>query len=425
MHKKMLPRILSSLLLIGMIMLLFLSYTKLSSRTAAEKEMKSINILTYKNIPLSTLDGFHTLYPDYKINIERYSKANYLAFLDTKLNQDNSIDIIELPAEAYSKYAASGTLLPLTSMALFSRIDSTALHYLQSLSDSEYYYGVPYQSNYLGIWYNASLFDKYHLEPPDNLEHFLTACEVFSDNGIPPLAAGLADDDTANNLLTLLTADAFASCTEPVDVTNGFSGIMDPAYLPALETCYGMLDNGYLPESCLYMTDEQAFQAFLDSSYAMAVSSENSISMINDASLKQIDIQVCGFYVSSKDASSPVVGVPVDSVFGISSQSPNIDICKLFLDYYTQYNTVLRYIEDTHTMTTIQNYSVSPALFNSWYMIKRQPYYVPAEHFYLSPYLCGEDTYSLPRQLFYNLITAQEFIDTLHNMESLDAPVHE
>lgn len=417
MHKKLFLKISLILLGAGAAILLAFSYATFLPRPDAVKEVKSITILTYKNIPLSTLDGFHTQYPDYEVNIERYSKLNYLSFLDTKLNQENSIDIIELPASSYSDYIRQDKLLPVTSLALFARIDPSALQYLKDASGSSYYYGVPYQSNYLGIWYNVSLFDKYHLDPPDNLEHFLTACRVLTENKISPLAVGLSDDDAANNLLTLITSDTFASTGVPINATNNFSGIEDPGYLPALQICYDMLGNGYLSEACLQMTDEQAFQAFLNSSYAMAVSPENSISMIDEATLNQIDIDVCGFRVEGGDYPA-VIGTPVDSVLSINMKSADVEICKTFLDYYTQYDTVFQYITDTRTMTTIQNSSITPALTAAWNNIKSQDYYDPAKHFYLSPFLCDADTYALPRELFYNLITPQEFVNTLQHYNS-------
>ena len=161
------------------------------------------------------------------------------------------------------------------------------------------------------------------------------------------------------------------------------------------------------------MTQAQAFQAFLNSSYAMALSPENSISMITDSALAQIDINVCGFYTSSPRQESLVIGTPVDSILCICKKSKNIPICKLFFDYYTQYDTVFQYINDTRTMTTIQNYSINPEISKSWEHIKKQRCYIPAEHFYLSPFQCDADTYSLPRKLFYNLITPTDFIHIL------------
>lgn len=409
MHQKTVFKILSCFLIAGLLLLLILAYTHFLPQAETKEEGNSITILTYKNIPLSTLDGFHDQYPNYKINIERYPKLNYLSFLDTKLIQEDSVDIIELPTEAYLEFIQEGRLLPLTSMDLFTRIRSEALDYLQQLTGSSMYFGIPYQSDYLSIWYNVSLFEKYNLEPPDDLEHFLTACTVFAQEGISPLAAGLSDDESANDLLTLLTAEAFASSEQPVSAANGFSGIDSPSYLQAFQTCYDLLGQGYLPESCFYMTDAQAFEAFLNSSYAMAVSPESSIAMINDSVLQQIDIDVCGFHVSSGQMSAPVVGSPVDSLLCISQSSENAKICRLFLDYYTQYDTVLQYVSDTRTMTNIQSYTVDSELAVSWMKIKEEECYIPEEHFYISPFTCDAETYALPRKLFYNLITPQEF----------------
>lgn len=393
--------------------LFFSACTYFLSVPDTKKETATINILTYKNIPLSTLDGFHSKYPDYNVNIERYSELNYLSFLDTKLKQESSIDIVELPAEEYSRYISQDILQPITSMSLFARINSSALDYLKKLSENNQYYGIPYQSNYLGVWYNVSLFDKYNLDPPDNRENFLKACEVFTKNNIHPLSVGLAEDTTANHLMTLLTADTFRSVSSPIGYSNNFSDIENTDCSASFQTCYDMLKNDYLSSACLSMTQAQAFQAFLNSSYAMALSPENSISMITDSALAQIDINVCGFYTSSPRQEPLVIGTPVDSILCICKKSKNIPICKLFFDYYTQYDTVFQYINDTRTMTTIQNYSINPEISKSWEHIKKQRCYIPAEHFYLSPFQCDADTYSLPRKLFYNLITPTDFIHIL------------
>lgn len=413
MRKKIIFKILSCLFIASFFLVIVFAYKQLLPRPDSEKQQTSITILTYKNIPLSTLDGFHTQYPDYEINIERYPRQNYLTFVDTKLTQEDSVDIIELPAEAYAEYIEKDLLLPLTSMPLFTRIRSEALDYIQKTGKTSTYYGVPYQSNYLGVWYNVSLFEKYNLSPPDNLENFLTACKVFSKEGISPLAVGLADDEASNNLLTLLTADSFSSVSVPSNTYTDFAGIDNVSHLRSFQTCYNMLTQDYLPDSCFYMTDEQAFEAFLNSSYAMAVSPESSIAMINDSVLQQIDMDVCGFHITSEQNNASVVGNPVSSLLCISKSSENTQICKLFLDYYTKYDTVLQYVNDTRTMTNIQNYTVNSELSMSWSDIKEENYYVPEEHFYISAFGSDTEIYSLPRKLFYNLITAEEFINEL------------
>lgn len=420
MDKKSVAKFIPAFAMAVTVILFFTAYTNYLSAPDIKKETKTINILTYKNIPLSTLDGFHSKYPSYKVNIERYSELNYLSFLDTKLKQESSIDIVELPAEEYAGYIRQDLLQPVTSMPLFTRINSSSLDYLTMLSGTSEYYGIPYQSDYLGVWYNVSLFNKYNLAPPDNRENFLKACEVFSENKILPVSIGLADDTAANNLMTLLTADTFRSVPDSIGYNNNFAGIDNSDSLLALQSCYDMLQKGYLSSACFSMTDAQAFQAFLNSSYAMTLSSEHSISMITDSVLAQIDLNVCGFYTSSDVKKPLVIGAPVDSVLCISKQSSNIPACELFFDYYTQYDTVFRYINDTRTMTTIQNYSITPKLSRSWEQIKKQPCYVPAQHFYLSPFLCDADTYSLPRMLFYNLITPQEFVTILRKGEHYD-----
>lgn len=409
MQKKTIFKIISCCLIAALVLLLVFAYTHLLPQPEADRDRASITILTYKNIPLSTLDGFHTEYPDYEINIERYPKENYLAFLETKLTQEGSVDIIELPTEAYLEYIEEDRLLPISSMALFTRIRQEALEYLQTLSGTSAYYGVPYQSDYLGIWYNVSLFEKYGLEPPDSLEHFLEACRLFSQEKISPLAVGLADSDAANNLLSLLTAESFSSASQPATAGTGFAGLDASACQEALQACYDMQEQRYLSEACFYMTNDQAFEAFLNSSYAMAVAPESSIAMINDGVLQQIDIGVCGFHISSGEAAGSVIGSPVDSVLCISSSSQNTDLCRVFLDYYTKYDTVFQYIDDTRTMTNLQNYTVDSKLAAAWARIKDQDCYVPEEHFYISPFVCDADTYALPRKLFCNLVTPQEF----------------
>lgn len=378
---------------------------------------KILNILTWKHIPTSILDGFQEKYPDYTVNVERYSKNNYISFLKTKLESDASVDIIEIPSESYYEFATGEYLQELTNQKYLYRFTNESIEFLKDLSQSDDIYGIPYLSDYLLVWYNKAIFDRYDIDVPDSIDSLMEACNVLQQNGIPPLSVGLSEPDITQVFLSALLSDSYIDNYHHYEFyPDAFASLNNTAYLDALTNAYNLLANNYITDLNLMMTQDQAFQTFLDNNYAMAFTTESATSLLSDSMLQKIDIGVTGIYVTDQAGEKQIVGSPVESVMSICRNSAYTEISNNFLDYYTQYETVRTYIEETKYMTNIQNYAITNELSDSFAAMKKSPTYVYWKYFYFSPFMENSEYRTLAQKIFYNIITPQTYTQKINQI---------
>lgn len=393
--------ILSFITLFTFINIVYGALTSIQETNMPVSESKTLSILTWKPIPATIIDGFHEQYSDYYLNIERYPQTNYISFLNSKLQTDASIDLVEIPVEFYKDYVDSDSLTEITNTYMLSRFWNEPVQFLKSASNTEKVYGIPYQSAFQEFWYNQAIFEKYHLEPPNSISNFYKACEVLSQANVPPLAIGLNDCRTAQVFLSSLISEAVLKGTpsdEEASIVNA----------------YQMLHKNYLDETLFSMSNEQAFAAFLDSSYAMAFTSEDVTSQLSDSIMQKIDIQVTGIYIQDENQTH-VVGTPADSVLCISSYSSNQDMCMEFLDYYTQYDTVKSYIDETKCTTNIQEYTINPFISKEWEQMRLSVPYPGWGSYHVSSFHSDNGQETLAQKLLCNVITPDEYIQQIQS----------
>lgn len=403
-----------AVLFVAFIMIVYSVYIDIRSDSQPSASSRTINILTWKHIPSAVLNGFQDKHPNYTINVERYSTSNYLSFLKTKLKTDHSVDIIEIPMECYGEIAAEGNLLPITGEQFLYRFSDRSLDYTRQLGGSEAVYGIPYHSDYLYLWYNKAIFAKYGLPVPDNMKDILKACSILTANDIPPLAMGLSNPDIAQAFLGVMMADRFSSDRSFTDPDPAVFARARPDEMAlAADEAARLLEQNYLSAAQLTMTEGQAFQGFLDNHYAMAFTNESAVSMISESQLKKIDIDVTGIYITAKDGQKAPVGSPVDSLLAVCRNSDNRDICVEFLDYYSQYDTVTAYMEETKRPTNVQDYTINTELTAALNSVKESEPYVYREHFYFSPYAEETRYRTLSQKLLFHIITPEQYLKTI------------
>ncbi|MBA4701582.1 MAG: extracellular solute-binding protein [Ruminococcus sp.] len=400
-YQKLGVLILSLITLLMFINIVYTALISIQKKNMPVSESKTISILTWKPIPTIIIDGFHKQYPGYYLNIERYPKTNYISFLNSKLQTDASVDLVEIPVEFYKDYINSDSLTPVTNISMLSRFWNEPVDFLKSVSGTKEIYGIPYQSDFQEFWYNQAIFEKYDLDPPNSIPNFYKACEVLSQANIPPLAIGLSDCRTAQNFLSALISEPVLkgiTADEKASITNA----------------YQMLHKNYINDTLFSMSNEQAFAAFLDSSYAMAFTSEDVTSQLSDSIMQKIDIQVTGIYIQNEDQTY-VMGSPVDSVLCISSHSSNQDMCREFLDYYTQYDTVKSYIDETKSTTNIQEYTINPSISKEWEKMRLSIPYPGWNNYHVSSFHSDNGEETLAQKLLCNIVTPDEYIQQIQS----------
>ncbi len=138
--------------------------------------------------------GFEAKNPGIRVNLNFIADADYQNRLGVALRGGKGPDIAQL--KAY------GELQPLVNAGYLKQLDglvpelgqlsSSALEGARAKKDGKYY-GVPYSTVNMGVYYNTDLFTKAGLQVPPTDAEFLHDGAKLKSAGNPPIAAGGAN----------------------------------------------------------------------------------------------------------------------------------------------------------------------------------------------------------------------------------------
>ncbi|MCF7890683.1 extracellular solute-binding protein [Candidatus Bipolaricaulota bacterium] len=199
-------------------------------------------------------------------------------------------------------------------------------------------YGVPFQAEYVGVYYNKSIFEKYNLSEPESLQEMEEVCQNLKEEGVTPIAVGLLDDwqffhlfgeiqnsvlahymgaDLANDYLN----DLILSSAEDRTWDNG-------AQVRAAKIAQEWAEKGYLIDGFSGLKGDDAMSVFAAGKAAMFVQGIWYAGSISE----KIDAGFFLFPSYEKGEGIPPqvggVGVPL----GISNYSDHPDLAAEFID---------------------------------------------------------------------------------------------
>ncbi len=193
-------------------------------------------------------------------------------------------------------------------------------------------YGIPYEANVYGVFYNVDLFNELGLEPPESWEEMEALLAALKDAGHTPFAsAGLDGWAFAHYWQNLVHA------TTPIEAIEGImyndpavSYVEEPGFLQATEILKDWYDAGYFNEGFLGLSYADENDLFVTEQTAMVLTG----SWINAFYLENSDFEV-GLFVL------PRVNTDLDwhalinpnNVWVISKYSENEDLAAEFLDF--------------------------------------------------------------------------------------------
>ena len=117
---------------------------------------------------------------------------------------------------------------------------------------------LPYIGFYEGMFYNKALFDQYNLEEPTTWDNFMTACQVFIENGVTPIAVSLAKPSYMVELILLAYVGA-----------EGQQDYFSDSWIPALEEIKTLYEMGAFPADTMTLSDDDVRVLFQDGKAAM------------------------------------------------------------------------------------------------------------------------------------------------------------
>ncbi|WP_229075546.1 extracellular solute-binding protein [Actinoplanes sp. DH11] len=149
------------------------------------------------------IELFKSSHPGVEVKFEEKGFEQIQQNAQMILNSDSAPDIME-----YNKGNATagllskqGLLTDLTEQAtqrgwdtkLSPSLQATAKYDEDGVMGSGKFYGVPNYGEYVMVYYNKDLFDKYQLAVPTTLDEFTKVMDTFVRNKVTPLAVGGAE----------------------------------------------------------------------------------------------------------------------------------------------------------------------------------------------------------------------------------------
>ncbi|WIM98814.1 extracellular solute-binding protein [Actinoplanes oblitus] len=149
------------------------------------------------------IEIFKTKHPGVEVKFEEKSFEQIQQNAQMILNSDSAPDILE-----YNKGNATAGLLSkqglLTDLSdevskrgwdakLSGSLQTTAKYDDDGIMGSGKFYGVPNYGEYVMVYYNKAMFDKYKIAVPTSLAEFTAAMDTFVKNKVTPLAVGGAE----------------------------------------------------------------------------------------------------------------------------------------------------------------------------------------------------------------------------------------
>ena len=86
-----------------------------------------------------------------------------------------------------------------------------------------------------------------------------------------------------------------------------------------------------------------------------------------------------------------------------------------FLDYYTQYDTVKSYIDETKCTTNIQEYTINPFISKEWEQMRLSVPYPGWGSYHVSSFHSDNGQETLAQKLLCNVITPDEYIQQIQS----------
>jgi len=211
------------------------------------------------------LTDFENTHPTIDVTFKPFKNTDYPSILLTALEGGEGPDVMQLKSygglQVYIKYLeALENKIP--SLGEFSE---TALSGARGRVDNKIY-GVPFATQYLGIYYNKKIFKEHGLVEPTTWGEFLETCKKLKDRGVMPLANGGKDGWTLEVLFGVLGPYFYGANDFYEEVTKGETTFEDPRFVKALEKTLdvkpylppGFMGVGYSDQRALFYNEQAA-----------------------------------------------------------------------------------------------------------------------------------------------------------------------
>lgn len=224
------------------------------------------------------IDIFEAKHPDVKVEFQLKTFDQIQKSGQLILQSNSGPDVLEYNKgnATAGQVAKAGLLTDLTKVAADRKwdLDNSAQdvgkYDAKGSMGSGKRYGVTNYGEFVGVWYNKTLFDKYNLTPPKTMADFENALKTFSGNGITPLSLG-ANDYFGVHLLYELALQSMDS--KSLAAYQRFTGPVDwKAWTTAATTYQEWVKKGYIAKDSTGISAQDSGNAFIAGKFPMMIS---------------------------------------------------------------------------------------------------------------------------------------------------------
>ena len=188
----------------------------------------------------------------YKVEFEASDKESHSKNMKLEASDGTLPQIFWLDASEAPEYSDSGVLMDLSDFLSENSDIQTALGGMENaFQDDSGQYGLPYQCNVQGIFYNKDLFDKAGVEYPTNdttYEEFIEMVKKLKESGVTPLSIG--SKNSAYAMWEFNETLARYGWSENIDsILSGEKKFNNEDLNACFEKLKGIADAGAFPEN--------------------------------------------------------------------------------------------------------------------------------------------------------------------------------
>ena len=224
-------------------------------------------------VTYNSVQAFNEKYDGkYKVEFEASDKESHSKNMKLEASDGTLPQIFWLDASEAPEYSDSGVLMDLSDFLSENSDIQTALGGMENaFQDDNGQYGLPYQCNVQGIFYNKDLFDKAGIEYPTNdttYEEFIEMIKKLKESGVTPLSIG--SKNSAYAMWEFNETLARYGWAENIDsILSGEKKFNNEDLNACFEKLKGIADAGAFPENMATIEYFDAKQLFNEGKAAM------------------------------------------------------------------------------------------------------------------------------------------------------------
>ena len=248
-------------------------------------------------------------------------------------------DIYQASTDIINTFRESGQIMALNDVAESSGFLDKLYDANKELAyaDDGNIYAFPFSGQEYVLWYyNAALFEEYNLEVPETFDDLLNCVEVFTENGITPLALfGQEGWNTAAAYDVIATRYAEGGIKA---LDEGTASITDDGYVEAAQMMEKLVAAGLFQDDATTTNYDQASEKFLSGEAAMFINGQWYIEDATSALGDDVD----WMYYPAADAASYETGKSVfsgggsASGFAVNPDSENAELAAEVAEFITE-----------------------------------------------------------------------------------------